>query len=111
MENFTRQLTPRLQQSSYQGNPEGACHHQTSEGSPLQLLRYYVCQTVSARVEAQKYYNMIMRAACCLLFFGFLRSNKFTVLSQGQFSSNLHFTYQTSHWTTDAFPNNLAVQN
>ena len=63
-----RQLTLRLQQVI----KARACNHQTSERSPPQLLRYYPSQTVSDSVESQKYYNMIMQEAWCLVFFSFL---------------------------------------
>ena len=42
--------------------------------------------------QPQKYYNIMIWAACATALFGFLRSSKFTLPSQSQFDPNLHFT-------------------
>ena len=38
------------------------------------------------------YHNIMMWAACCVAFFGFLHSSKFTVPSPHQYDSNIHLS-------------------
>ena len=42
--------------------------------------------------EPNNYCNIMMWVACCMAFFGFLRSSKFTVPSQHCYNHNVHFS-------------------
>ena len=39
------------------------------------------------------YHSILMWAACCLAFFGFLRCNKFTVPLQASYDPTMHLSY------------------
>ena len=96
---FSLQLTPRLQQVL-----KGIRKHQASGTSPR--IRRPITIQIMAGIKSvlQKnphlYHNIMMWAACCLAFFGFLRSSEFTVPSQAAFDMDTHL-----------LPTDLAIDN
>ena len=90
-DDFARQLTPRLQQVIKGIQKEQAITRPPRVRLPITLDIMQGIQSVLAQ-QPQKYYNIMIWAACAMAFFGFLRSSEFTVPSQSQFDPNLHLT-------------------
>ena len=88
---FTKQLTPRLQQVIK------GIQKQQAITSPQRIRRPITIEILEGihsilTKHPQQYHNMMMWAACCMAFFGFLRSSEFTVPSPGQFDHSIHLT-------------------
>ena len=77
-EDFAKQLTPRLQQVIKGIQKEQAITRPPRIRLPITLDIMQGIHSVLAQ-QPQNYYNMMIWAACAMAFFGFLRSNEFTV--------------------------------
>ena len=88
---FNKQLTPRLQQVLK------GIRKQQAIGCPPRIRRPITIQIMAGIRSVllgapHSYHNIMMWAACCLAFFGFLRSSEFTVPSQGAFDKDVHLS-------------------
>ena len=88
---FEEQLTPRLLQVMK------GIYKQTAISNPPRV-RLMITTEILKKIgsvlskASNNYFNKIMWAVCCMAFFGFLHSSKFTVPSQHCYDPNVYFS-------------------
>ena len=89
---FSSQLTPRVQQvlrgiqkTLAVGKPAKVC-------LPITINIMVKIKAILS-YEPHKYHNIMMWAACCIVFFGFLRFSEFTAPSQEDYDPYTHLSY------------------
>ena len=90
---FTAQLTPRLQQVLKGIKKAQAVSRQPAIRRPITPT---ILKGIRATLLSQPrcFSNIMTWAACCLAFFGFLRSSEFTVPSQYEYDGSVHLSVQ-----------------
>lgn len=107
-EQFTNQLTPRLHQVLKGIRKESA------STTPARIRRPITSQIMMGIKDVllekpRDYHSIMMWAACCLAFFGFLRSSEFTTPSQSDFDPEVHLTIRDIAVDNKAHPQLVKV--
>ena len=89
-EEFSEQLTPRLQQVIKGIRKRESVNRKPKRRRPI---TWEIMASLQAALERQpSYFNTMIWAACCMAFFGFLRCSKFTVQQQGHYDNSVHLS-------------------
>ena len=89
--NFQSYLTPRLHQVLK------GIHKDKASTLPSHIRRP-ITRDILLKIKGalpknpHSYHNIMMRTACCLAFFGFLRSSEFTIPSQSSYDPEVHLS-------------------
>ena len=107
-DHFNLQLTPRLQLVL-----RGIKKHQSSTlprriRLPITIQIMYGIKKVLSR-ESQYYNNIMLWAACCLEFFGFMRVGEFTIQNQDGYDKSSHLSISDISVNSWRQPNLLKV--
>ena len=84
--------TPRLQQMMKGIQREQATTKCQRVRKPITITIMLQIQQILSKVPS--HHNLMVWAACCTAYFGFLRSSEFTVPSQKAFDPNTHLTLE-----------------
>ena len=91
-QNFTNQLTPRVEQVL-----QGIKWTQTCQSSPKMRLPITIQLTRRIKMallqEPHSYDIILLWATCCIAFFGFLRCSEFTVPSIQEYNPSAHLSF------------------
>ena len=86
---FCQQLTPRLQLTLKGIQRSQAVSHSPKPWLPITLQLLQNIYTYLSQ-QPHRYNNILMWAACCLAFFGFLRVSEFTTPSDTHYDKDCH---------------------
>ena len=106
---FSQQLTPHLQQVLKGVKKIQAITKPPRARLPITLsimtdIKHLLLQ------KPQSYDNIMLWAACCLTFFGFLRVSEFTVPAQGQYDHTTHLSFADVSIDNKHSPQLLRIQ-
>ena len=90
-DHFSLQLTPRLQQVLRGIKKRQALTHPPRIRLPITLQIMCQIKEVLSQ-EPQSYNNIMLWAACCIAFFGFLRVGEFTVPGPDDYDKSSHLS-------------------
>ena len=90
---FSTQLTPRVE-IILQGIKKEQSERQPPRiRLPITIQIMYKLRQLPQQ-NPQNYDNLMMWAACCIAFFGFLRCSEFTTLGQQEYDPQVHLQYE-----------------
>ena len=90
---YRQALTPRLEQVLRGIKREQCSTHTTRIRLPITAEIMHQIYAVLARAPVE-YQNIMLWAACCTAFFGFLRVGEMTIPNQNAYDSNVHLSLQ-----------------
>ena len=106
---FSSQLTPRVQQVLR------GIQKTLAVGNPAKV-RLPITINIMVKIKAilsyepHKYHNIMMWAACCIAFFGFLHCSEFTAPSQEDYDPYTHLSYDDVAVDNRTSPTLLTLQ-
>ena len=106
-DHFSLQLTPRLQQALRGIKKCQAVSHPARIRLPITLKIMGKIKEVLLR-EPQSFTNIMLWAACCIAFFGFMRVGEFTISGPRDYDASIHLSF--SDITVDSRDNPRLLQ-
>ena len=105
---FHQQLTPRLQLILKGIKKTQAISQPAKTRLPITLN---IMKNIKSMLSSQpnSYLHIMIWAACCLAFFGFLRVSEFTVPGDNQFDESCHLSFNSISIDSRDNPNQLKV--
>ena len=105
---FDKQLTPRLQLTLKGIRKTQAVSQPPRIRLPITLQIMGNIKTLLAR-QPSSHYNIMIWAACCLAFFGFLRVGEFTVPADDQYDESCHLSFSSISVDSRVNPQQLGI--
>lgn len=105
---FDKQLTPRLQLTLKGIQKSQAITQPARIRLPITLQIMGNIKTLLAK-QPSSYYNIMIWAACCLAFFGFLRVGEFTVPADDQYDESCHLSFSSISVDSRVNPQQLRI--
>ena len=106
-DHFSLQLMPRLQQVLHGIKKCQAVSHPARIRLPITLKIMGKIKEVLLR-EPQSFTNIMLWAACCIAFFGFMRVREFTIPGPRDYDASIHLSF--SDITVDSRGNPRLLQ-
>ena len=105
---FDKQLTPRLQLTLKGIQKKQGITKPPRIRLPITLQIMGSLKTLLAK-QPGSYFNIMIWAACCLAFFGFLRVGEFTVPADNQYDESCHLSFSSISIDSRVNPQQLKV--
>ena len=105
---FDKQLTPRLQLTLKGIQKKQGITKPPRIRLPITLQIMGSLKTLLAK-QPGSYFNIMIWAACCLAFFGFLRVGEFTVPADNQYDDSCHLSFSSISIDSRVNPQQLKV--
>ena len=104
---FNAQLTPHIQMTIKGIQKSQASTLPSRVGLPITLKIIRDIQDLLSK-QPHSYTSIIIWAACCLAFFGFLRVSEFTILPDDQYDESCHLAFNST-WVNNRNSQQLRI--